>query len=114
MLSIKSIIQLGCLAAGYAPNSEECERLTEFARNIGLVFQIVDDILDVIGDEGKLGKNIGSDAEMGKITFMNYYSVDEARDLAATLTEEAMGAISDFEGADTLKKFALYLLERDH
>ena len=101
---------------------EAAEKAVKFAEERGVLFGIIfqcrynnsAQLVKRAYDEGKLGKNIGSDAEMGKITFMNYYSVDEARELAATLTEEAMGAISDFEGADTLKKFALYLLERDH
>ena len=111
---IRCSVLLGCIAAGVSFEDSRMESVMKYAENIGLTFQIIDDILDVIGDEGKLGKNIGSDAEMGKITFMNYYSVDEARELAASLTNEAISAISDFEESDTLEKFATYLLERDH
>ena len=86
----------------------------KYAENVGLTFQIIDDILDVVGNEGTLGKNIGSDAEKGKTTFMTYYSVEQARALAAELTAEAVSAIAEFEGSEILTEFAVYLLERDH
>ena len=111
---ISCSVLLGCIAAGLGFDDDRTAAAMRYAENVGLTFQIIDDILDVVGDETKLGKNIGSDAEMGKITFMNYYSVDEARELARALTEEAVEAISVFEGSKTLQNFAFYLLERDH
>ena len=86
----------------------------KYADNIGLAFQIIDDILDVVGDESTLGKNIGSDAELGKTTFMSYYSIDEARALASDITSEAVESIAGYDGSQILRDFAVYLLNRDH
>ena len=106
-------VQLGCLAAGYAPSSEVTEKLTMFARNIGLVFQIVDDILDVTSTSDVLGKNIGSDKEKNKTTFMKFFSVDEASKYAESLTQEAISYLNEIEGCETLISLALYLCERN-
>ena len=105
---------LGCIAANLDWNDERTAAAMRYAENVGLTFQIIDDILDVVGNESTLGKSIGSDAELGKTTFMSYYSVDEARALAAELTAEAVSVIAEFEGSDALTDFAVYLLERDH
>ena len=105
---------LGCIAAGLEWDCEKAQSACVYAENIGLAFQIVDDILDVTGDESKLGKDIGSDAEMGKTTFMSYYSVEEARELAAKLTAEAVDAVADYNNSEILTDLAVYLLGRDH
>ena len=104
--------QLGCLAAGYAPNHEMTERLTAFAQKIGLVFQIIDDILDVTSTDEELGKNIGSDKDSNKTTFMSFFTVDEAREYAANLTREAISSIADHEGAEKLIELAGFLCDR--
>ncbi len=105
-------VQLGCLAAGYAPNHEMTEKLTLFAQKIGLVFQIIDDILDVTSTDEELGKNIGSDKDSNKTTFMSFFSVEEARDYAARLTREAIESIADHEGSDRLIELAGFLCDR--
>ena len=111
---INCSVLLGCIAADLAWDDARTIAAMKYAENVGLTFQIIDDILDVVGNEGTLGKNIGSDAQMGKVTFMNYYSVEEARALAASLTAEAVSAIAEFDGSEVLTDFAVYLLERDH
>ena len=111
---ISCSVLLGCIAADLAWDDERTASAMKYAENIGLTFQIIDDILDVVGNEGTLGKNIGSDAELGKTTFMSYYSVEEARTLASSLTAEAVSAIAEFEGSEILTDFAVFLLERDH
>ena len=105
---------LGCIAAGLEWNSEESQAAGKYAEAVGLAFQIVDDLLDVYGDETTLGKTVGSDAELGKTTFMSYYTPEEAREYATSLTAEAVGAIAEYEGSQTLTDLAVYLLERDH
>ncbi len=105
---------LGCIAAGLNWLDERTQAATKYAENIGLAFQIIDDILDVEGDEEKLGKPIGSDKEQGKVTFMSYYSTEEAKKVAEELTKEAILAIEAFEGAEALILLAEYLLKRDH
>jgi geranylgeranyl diphosphate synthase type II len=105
-------VQLGCLAAGYAPNSEVTEKLTLFARNIGLVFQIIDDILDVTSTSEELGKNIGSDKDSNKTTFMSFFTPEDAKAYADRLTIEAIEAIEEIEGCETLCALAELLCER--
>ncbi len=104
--------QLGCLAAGYAPNHEMTERLTVFAQKVGLVFQIIDDILDVTSSNEVLGKSIGSDKDKNKTTFMSFFSADEAREYAERLTAEAVEAISSAEGSYRLINLAKFLYDR--
>ena len=111
---IRASAILGALAAGYTMESAEVLAVTEYASKIGLAFQIIDDILDVTATDEALGKSAGSDAENNKTTFMTYYSVDEAREYARTLTDEALFAISGYEGAEILTEFAVYLLGRSY
>ena len=111
---IRCSVLLGCIAAGLGWNDERVSAAMKYADNIGLAFQIIDDILDVVGDESTLGKNIGSDAELGKTTFMSYYSIDEARALASDITSEAVESIAGYDGSQILRDFAVYLLNRDH
>ena len=105
--------QLGCLAAGYSLDSETVDKITLFARNIGLVFQIIDDILDVTSTAEVLGKTIGSDADNNKTTFMSFFEVDEAKKYAEALTAEAIANIEDIEGSERLVALALYLCDRE-
>lgn len=104
--------KLGAIAAGYTADSPEAEVACEYAAKIGLAFQVIDDVLDAVGDEAELGKSLRSDAERNKTTFMTYYSPDEAREYAARLTADAVSAIADFDGSATLTDLAAYLLER--
>lgn len=109
---IECSARLGCIAAGYGENSPETQKLCEYAKNIGLAFQVIDDILDFVSSEEELGKSVGSDATHNKTTFLTFYSVDEAREFAGELTQRAISAISDIEGSELLTDFACYLLER--
>ena len=104
--------KLGAIAAGYAVDSPETEAVCEYAAKIGLAFQVIDDVLDAVGDEAELGKSLRSDAERNKTTFMTYYSPDEARTYAAQLTADAVSAIADFDGSAVLTDLAAYLLDR--
>lgn len=104
---------LGCLAAGLDSDDARFNAAVRYAEKIGLTFQIIDDILDVIADPAVLGKNVGSDASENKTTFMSFMSVDEARQYAAKLTTEAKEALACFEHADLLYALADYLLVRE-
>jgi geranylgeranyl diphosphate synthase type II len=104
--------KLGCLAAGVSLTSEKAKNICEYAATIGLVFQIIDDVLDVTADEKQLGKSIGSDAENEKTTFLSFYTVEQAKKLAAELTEKAVALLDGIDGCDTLRALAYYLLER--
>lgn len=109
---ICAAVQLGCLAAGYAPNHERTESLTRFAQNIGLVFQIIDDILDVTSNNEELGKSVGSDKEKNKTTFMSFFTIDEAREYAAKLTADAISEIDQIERSERLIHLAMFLCNR--
>lgn len=106
-------VQLGCLAAGLAPNDPTTERLTEFAQKIGLVFQIVDDILDVTSSVEVLGKKTGADKNKNKTTFMSFFTVDSAKEYAYALTKSAIDVISEVKDSERLISMALYLCDRE-
>ena len=86
-----------------------------FGEQIGLCFQIVDDILDVTATAEALGKPVGSDADNEKVTYVSLLGLDEARALAAQRTAAAVAALDAFGGeADALRQLAAALLTRDH
>ena len=85
---IESGFVIGALLAG-APQ-EDVDKLDRIAENIGVAFQIKDDILDVIGDSEELGKPVGSDEEEGKVTYVTMYGIDKAAEDVRTLSEEAL------------------------
>ena len=109
---ICAAVQLGCLAAGITPNDKLTEKLTKFAQKIGLAFQIIDDILDVTSSDEELGKNVGSDKENNKTTFMSFFTPDQAKGFAEELTEEAISEIKEIERSEVLIALALYLCDR--
>jgi geranylgeranyl diphosphate synthase type II len=84
-----------------------------FAAELGVVFQIVDDILDVTGDEAELGKPRGSDERHGKATYVSVFGLERARELARESHAEARGALAEATG-DTrrLGQIADYILTR--
>lgn len=107
-------VQLGCLAAGVSPDSEIMLNMTKFAQQIGLVFQIIDDVLDVTSTEGTLGKPIGSDAEQNKTTFMSFFTPEEALKYADECTNSATDLISQYENSETMIGIAKYLCQREN
>lgn len=106
--------QLGCLAAGIDKNSDAFHNAEKYAENIGIAFQIIDDILDVVGDSSVLGKNVGSDKDNDKLTYMSFYDVKTAKVLAEKLTNEAVALMSEYAGCENLVGLAEYLLNRNH
>ena len=89
-------------------------RLTEFGSVIGLAFQVADDILDEVGEEESLGKDIGSDRELGKLTFVSLFGLEEARLRLADLHRQALLLLEPLgEKAGSLKALADYIVERD-
>ena len=106
-------LQLGSICAG-ASNSER-QALDEYGKNLGLAFQIVDDLLDVDGDAAELGKNTGKDADRGKLTFPGVLGVEESRRRAEALVSAARAALQSFGSqAASLESLANYVLERKH
>jgi geranylgeranyl diphosphate synthase type II len=88
--------------------------LEEYGWRMGLAFQIVDDLLDVGGDEAALGKRVGKDADRGKLTFPGLLGVAESRARAERLIGEACQALEPLGApAEGLAALARYVLERD-
>jgi geranylgeranyl diphosphate synthase, type II len=84
-----------------------------FAAELGVVFQIVDDILDVTGDEAELGKPSGSDARHGKATYVSVFGLERARELARDSHTAARGALAEADGrTERLAQIADYVLTR--
>jgi farnesyl diphosphate synthase len=89
--------------------------LRGYARDIGLAFQIVDDIMDVEGDEAVAGKKLQKDSDAGKETFVSLMGLDRAKQQAAALVDQAIGHLAQYGAeADLLRAIACYILERDH
>ncbi len=107
-------VRLGALAAGYGAQSEQSNILAAYAKNIGVCFQVIDDILDRTSTAEQLGKPIGSDTESHKTTFLTFYTIEDAKKYAESLTAEAISAISVLDGSERLTDFACYLLERQN
>ncbi len=108
---IKASVTSG--AALMRASGAEIDALSLFGDNMGLVFQIVDDILDEEGNTATLGKTSGKDKASGKITFVRLYGIEESRRIAAQKTKEAADALSRFNGrADGLKLLAESMLTR--
>ena len=103
---------LGALAAGVSLTDPRMQDVVTYAENIGLAFQIVDDILDCTGNAEELGKNVGVDAEHQKNTFMSFYTVKEAQYYADRLTEEAVQALKKYPDSDILCSLAKWLATR--
>ena len=91
-----SPLRAAAALAGYAPESAETTALTGYGVKFGLLFQAVDDILDVVGDEKTLGKSIGKDAAEGKLTYVTLYGLDGARERADRLAREARESLAPF------------------
>jgi farnesyl diphosphate synthase len=86
-----------------------------YARNIGLAFQITDDLIDHSGDEAAAGKRTGKDAEAGKATFVSLLGPERARQQAEFLVEQAIEHLAGHgEEADMLRALARFAVERDH
>lgn len=109
---IRCACQLGCIAAEADDMKLEAARV--YAENLGIAFQIVDDILDVTSDEATLGKPVGSDAENCKNTYVSLLGLEEAKRIAAELTRKAIGALGVFgDESEFLVSLSKKLLSRN-
>ena len=107
---LNSACALGVIAAG--GTEKQLEAACSFAGLIGLVFQIRDDMLDVIGDEKKLGKATNADA--GKNTFVRLYGLTKCEELVQKYTDIAISFLSAFENSKFMEKLARNLTKRDY
>lgn len=104
---------MGALAAGVRTDNPAMERVVRYAENIGLVFQIVDDLLDRRGDEATLGKRVHVDEEHHKNTFLSFCTEEEAWLYAERLTADACRAIRLYPSSEILVSLAEWLLKRE-
>ena len=109
---ISAACKIGCIIAG--ASEEKICAAQEYAKNIGLAFQITDDVLDAVGDTAQLGKNVGSDEANNKTTFVSLMGVEKSLEAACELTEKAKSELEIF-GSDSefLCELADYLAKRD-
>ena len=110
---IRSSAVVGALIAG--ADEAMINKADEFATNLGIAFQIQDDILDVKGDEKKLGKPIGSDSKSGKNTYVSLCGAEKAYELMLYHSDKAKSALDCFgENSAFLKWLVDFLISRDY
>lgn len=110
---IRAAVALGALAAG--AETGRLMQLDDYARNIGLAFQIVDDILDIEGDTATLGKPRGSDQERAKPTYPSLLGLDQAKMLARRCHAAALESLISLEdNARLLREIADFVIHRTH
>ncbi len=110
---ITAALELGASIA--EATAEQRQRLKEFGQCVGLAFQIADDLLDVTGDNERLGKETGRDNELGKLTYPSLIGVEASRQKAESLVDRACAALEVFDSrADFLRQLARFIVERDH
>lgn len=105
-------VRLGGMSANCTPG--QLQALTDFGYNVGLAFQVIDDILDVTQTTEQLGKTAGKDQAVQKATYPAIVGLEKSRKIAAQLTGKAFAALKIFHGkAVALEALAEYLLKRD-
>lgn len=105
-------VRLGGMSANCT--SAQLKALTDFGYNVGLAFQIIDDILDITQTSEQLGKTAGKDTAAQKATYPSIVGMEKSRQIAQTLTNRAFAALKIFRGkAQALEALAEYLLKRD-
>lgn len=110
---IRAAAKMGCILGG--AESKLIRAADEYGAAIGFAFQIVDDILDVQGEEKALGKPIGSDRENDKSTYVSLLGMKNAHRAVQELTDTAVSSLDAFDGDTTyLRKLAVKLAKRDH
>ncbi|MFA7596558.1 MAG: polyprenyl synthetase family protein [Novosphingobium sp.] len=110
---LSAAVEMGAILGHVSPEGRT--HLRGYARDVGLAFQIADDLLDHEGDESKAGKALRKDDTAGKQTFLTLLGAERARDQARILVEQAIGHLSQHGAeADLLRSVARFILERDH
>jgi geranylgeranyl diphosphate synthase, type II len=105
-------VRLGGMSANCSP--AQLKALTDFGYNVGLAFQIIDDILDITQTSEQLGKTAGKDTAAQKATYPSIVGLEKSRQLAKRLTDQAFAALKAVRGkAQALEALAMYLLQRE-
>ncbi len=110
---IKAACEMGCVSA--SADEEKILAARNYGENIGIAFQIVDDILDVTSSDEELGKPVGSDIENNKSTYVSLLGIDECKKRVDKLTSDAIQSLNVFNGdISALKELALKLKSRNN
>ena len=110
---LEACVVCGAILAGAAPT--DLQRLSRYAQNIGLAFQIVDDILDITATQEELGKTAGKDVQAGKVTYPSLWGIEESKRRAKQLVEAAKAELAIFgEKAQPLLAIADFISNRTH
>lgn len=110
---LEAASEIGCILAG--ADQETINNASVYAQNLGLAFQVIDDILDATGDEQVLGKPIGSDEKNNKTTFVTLFGIEKSREFANEFTNKALAALKQFEGdISVINELTEYLLIRNN
>lgn len=108
---LKYSVRMGAILAN--ASEKDLVKLTKYAENIGLAFQIKDDILSEEGDEKVLGKPVGNDKEHGKCTYVSTFGLEKSKEILSQITNEAIEQIRDFNNSEFLQELALYIANRN-
>ena len=108
---ITASVTSGALLGG--GNEWQLEAITSYGQNIGLAFQISDDILDIEGDSKTMGKKVGADEKKGKITYPAVVGLSKSKEIESELVETAIESLRSFDHrAEPLRQIARYIIER--
>lgn len=117
LLKTAAMIEVSCRIGAICAkaSSKEINAISVFGRNLGLAFQIADDILDLTGNEKEVGKRLRKDTEKGRLTYPLVFGIDVAREEASRLVQEAKDALNLFgERAENLCALADFVLTRTY
>lgn len=108
---IEASMMIGAVLAGASP--EEVKAIENIASDIGMAFQVQDDILDVCGDSQVLGKPVMSDEENGKVTYVTIHGIERSRQYVRELSERAVRELEEIDGdSEFLRELVLWLINR--
>jgi geranylgeranyl diphosphate synthase, type II len=108
---IRAAVRIGSIIGEATTQQMQC--LTNYSEDIGLAFQIADDVLDMVGTREELGKDAGTDERRGKRTYPSFFGIDGARQLGEECVQRAIARLNTFDKqADPLRHIATYIMAR--
>jgi geranylgeranyl diphosphate synthase type II len=108
---IAASVSSGAILGG--AGKDQLKDLTSYGKDIGLAFQVADDILNVEGSSQEMGKSVGSDARQGKITYPAVFGLERSKEIQKALVDRALESLKSFEErADPLRQIARYIIKR--
>lgn len=108
---IRAAVRIGSIIGKATTQQTQC--LTDYSEDIGLAFQIADDVLDMVGTREELGKDAGTDERRGKQTYPSFFGVEGARQLGEECVQRAIARLNTFDKqADPLRHIATYIMAR--